>query len=342
MKKINSLIVFAILAMALQSQPILDYPQNAPEAGTVAELQFVETAGLTYEPDGPGVSWDFSQLVNTRTAQVTAIDPSLAPAGNQFPDANLALNMNDTVYTYTLIDENGFYYLGTQLAAGMYPYVMVYSDSRQFLAYPFTYNDSFFDTYKGVSIVLVAEVRMSAASNVLSDAYGTLTLPTGTYTDVLRIRIEDEEIDSIFVKGVLTSVETTFRTQYLWYAPQSKTPLLSYETVEVAGMTDTVCFYTTTGAGMNEDMQSGLYGLNIYPNPAGDFLMVESGTSGPSKVLISLVNQLGQTMLSKECDQRRAGLFTERIDIGSFPAGIYFVRASNAAGEALTQKFMVR
>lgn len=334
--------VCALFAIPISAQPILDYPQNAPETGTVSVLQFVETAGLTHEPDGPGVSWDFSQLVNIMTAQVTAIDPSLAPAGNQFPDANLALNMNDTVYTYTLVNENGFYYLGTQLAAGMYPYVMAYSDSRQFLAFPFTYNDIFFDTYKGVSIVLVAEVRMSATSNVLADAYGTLTLPTGTYTDVLRIRILDEEIDSIFVKGILTSVETTFRTQYLWYAPHSKTPLLSYEIVEVAGTTDTVCFYSPTGSGASENAQAGLSGLNVYPNPASDFLMVESGTAGPAKVYISLVNQLGQSMFSGERDQLRAGPISERIDIGSFPAGIYFVRISNAAGEALTQKFLVR
>ena len=343
MKKFYLFACCILFTMAIIAQPALQYPQNAPEVGDVMEIQFVSPDGLSHEPSGADVSWDFSQLINWGDlGQITAISPASAPAGNEFPTANVVMNMGDTIFTYALVEENGAYYLGSQATTGTYPTLFIYSDSRKYMEYPFTYNDVFSDTYKGVSIVSVAEVRLTATTSVLADSYGTLILPTGTFTDVLRTTTIDNEIDSIFIGGSFTSVVNVTRTQYAWYAPTSVGPLLSMEILDHSGELNTICYYTNAGTGINTPDINYISHFNIYPNPAEDNLFVEYKSSGNLPVTILIVNQVGQVMISSDIRGNASGLVTEKVDIRNLPAGIYFANISYNSNSQKTKKFVIR
>ena len=338
MKKFHLFACCFLFALAIIAQPGLQYPQNAPEVGDEMEIQFVSPLGISHLPIGPDVSWDFSQLNNMgNPGTVTAI----TPAGDEFPTANVVLSIGDSIFTYVMHDENAAYYLGIQMITGDYEALLIYSDTRKYLEYPFTYNDVFSDTYKGVSVVSVVEVRQSASSTVTADSYGTLTLPTGTFTDVLRITTVDNTIDSIFVGGFLTSVSSGTRTQYAWYGPLSSGPLFSMEIINESGEIDTACYYTTAEAGIRTYGNNPVTGMKIFPNPAEDYLFVEFETSDNRPITISIVNQVGQVMISKVLTVN-VGSITEKIDIRDLPSGIYFANIScNCIGQ-LTDKFIIR
>ncbi len=342
MKKQVLILCCFLFSTGLLAQPIINYPANAPAIGDITEIQFVSPDGISHLPAGPDVTWDYSQLNNLQGGSIVAIDPASAPAGAMFPAANIALMMNDSTYTYGLVENDGFYYLGAQLSFSGMPVTMVYSDSRQYMKYPFTYLDTYSDSYEGVSSVLVTEVRSSGESVVMADSYGTIILPNGTYNDVLRISTADVEIDSIFMKGVFLSAVMTTRAQFHWFAPTSVSPLFSIEIIEAAGSTDTVVYYSTTGSGVYEPAKNALSDLRVFPNPADDHLSIEFTAQANDEVSITIVNQLGQQMHSSNPLSNNGMKYSEMIDISDFPPGIYLANVSCKCGSQRTERFVIR
>jgi hypothetical protein len=333
-----------LCAVFLIAQPTLQYPNNVPEIGDVVQIQFVSTDGLTVEPMGPDVTWDYSGLVALFGGEITAIDPAQAPAGGDYPDANVVMNMGDTIFTYAKTEADGYFYLGSQSTTGTFPSQLIYSDSRTFIKFPFTYMDTHNDTYKGVVTTSVASVHVNAETEMFSDAYGTLILPTGTYNDVLRTTTVDVEVDSVFVGGIFTKAFELIRTQYSWFQANSKGPLMSIEimTNPLAMSLDTVAYYMTSGAGIGDFGEQPLSLLAVYPNPAEDHLMVEYEVSGNINSTISIVNQVGQLMYDRLITSNGIQPVREKIDITKMPSGLYFVNVSCNCGNQITKKFVIR
>ena len=113
MKKLYLLFSCMLYALFLVAQPTLQYPDNVPVIGDVVQIQFVKTDGLNTGAAGADVTWDYSGLESEYGGVITAIDPSQAPSGAEFPDADLALNMNNMTYTYVETNADGFFYLGS-------------------------------------------------------------------------------------------------------------------------------------------------------------------------------------------------------------------------------------
>ncbi len=345
MKKFYFLASFVLFTAMLMAQPTLQYPQNTPIIGDVVDFQFVSNTGLNTGASGANVSWDFSGLTSTFGGQINAVDPSQAPAGAQFPTSNVAMSIGDTLFTFALTNADGYHYLGTQSTTGTFPSVLVYSDPRIFIKFPFTYDDTYFDTYKGVATTAVANVHIEALTEIFADAWGTLILPTGTYTNVLRTITVDAEMDSVFVAGNFVKSFDMVRTQYSWFAENSIGPLMSIEIMHNSGgsgSTDTVAYYTTSGTGIDEPMQDPISSLSIFPNPADDHVMIAFETSQDAGVTLSIVNQLGQVVINKTVAENMQGRVSERLDINTLPAGIYFASISCTCGKQLTAKFVIR
>ena len=63
--------------------------------------------------------------------------------------------------------------------------------------------------------------------------------------------------------------------------------------------------------------------VNIYPNPANEFIFVEASFSTPQTVNISILNIIGQTMMS---EQVSSGIYmNKKVYIGDLRQGIYFI-----------------
>jgi hypothetical protein len=95
--------------------------------------------------------------------------------------------------------------------------------------------------------------------------------------------------------------------------------------------------YTSTPLTVQEN--EGSYIL-IGPNPANDFLNIESNLQGATEVKIDVLNSLGQIVLTKKVNCEGDKLY-EKLDVSQFSHGIYFLRLS---GENLrrTTKFTIQ
>ncbi len=342
MKKFYFLASFVLCTAMLMAQPTVQFPQNAPEIGDVTEIQYVSFDGLSPEPSGANVTWDYSGLTSSSGGQILAIAPSEAPSGEQFPTASVALNMGDSLYTFVLANTDGYFYLGSKTLIGSVPSLLIYSDSRTFLKFPFTYNDTYFDTYKGIITTSMADLHVSAVTEMWADAYGTLILPDGTYSNVLRTVTVDAEIDSVFVGGKFVKEILIDRIQYSWFAQDSKGPLMSIEFCDKTGAVDTCAYYTAAGSGIVDDPVNPVSQLIVYPNPVEDHVMIAFETSQDAGITLSIVNQVGQMMIKKTVAENTQGRIIEQLDISTLPAGIYFANVSCTCGKQLTAKFVIR
>lgn len=343
MKKIFLLVIIWGFALSMLAQPVFQYPQNAPEIGDIMEIQFVAPNGLNPAPNGANVNWNFSQLTNIGDpGQISVISPASAPSGNEFPMANVVLNMNDSIYTYGKIENDGFEYHGSKATISGFDIVLVFNDYKEYMRYPFPFGAAFTDTYRGASTALTAQITASGTTSVMYDAYGTLTLPNGTYTDVMRTMTTDVEVDSIFSGGFLVKTILTTRLQYSWYTTTSFGPVFSMEIMDAGGMIDTVCYYTTSGSWIEPQDTQQFAQLRTFPNPAGNYLTVAFTSSCTGPVNIRIVNQVGQTMIDHLLTEPLNGEVSQKIDIGSLPAGIYFLGILCNGAHQLTGKFIVK
>jgi photosystem II stability/assembly factor-like uncharacterized protein len=70
--------------------------------------------------------------------------------------------------------------------------------------------------------------------------------------------------------------------------------------------------------------------LNIFPNPARNYLMIES--SDPS-LQMSIISMDGRLMVNKKLED-----LTNRIDVSALPAGVYIVNIVTSSGEVIFRK----
>lgn len=181
-QSISLLFLLLFFAVQLQAQPILTSGLN-PSNGTTFTAYYLDNSSVSAGSAGANKTWDFSNI-STNNADVTDYvyyDATSTPYANKFPNANLAVEISSSpgLYTYqkatlTKIESMGYY--SSQ-------YSLFYSDYYTAMKYPFTYGDSFTDTY--------AHPYSSGTITVKADGYGTLKLPYGTYTNVLRVKTTD-------------------------------------------------------------------------------------------------------------------------------------------------------
>jgi hypothetical protein len=176
--------------------------------------------------------------------------------------------------------------------------------------------------------------------DVIVDAWGTVTIPLGTY-NALRVKETEVSYDSTWFKmaGVwmlqFTSTDTYY--SYEWWTNQG--PIAPF----VVNMSSSDDFATVDDITWVKDFQVGVdelraeKGLSIYPNPASDYLTI--GTERNDDYHIRIINSAGQLMRSVEIQ----GKDIFKLDVSGLPAGIFHcVIANTTDGTINTELFSVR
>ena len=79
--------------------------------------------------------------------------------------------------------------------------------------------------------------------------------------------------------------------------------------------------------------------LVVHPNPVTDYLSIDLNLTNNEKVIVSVMNQFGQTIQSTE-NFGNAGMNRININASSLATGIYFVQIKNDQNKYITKKFV--
>lgn len=331
MKKLLLITFLLTPFIALVAQPTITSSINGGE-GDVFNYIDVQTEGFDPGTAGANVTWDFSDIIESGDEYgYTFVDVASTPDGGEFPGSNLSADNGSDTYGYFKVTANEF----TNYGASTPTSVIFYENPEEIFVYPMSFGttntDDFYSEYfSGIDLVRSGTVTMEV------DAYGTLILPSGTYTDVLRVKVTEDFMDDADL--LPTPILYDF-TNYYWLKTGVKGSLFQYFDL----VTDGGFPFESQQAAYAENIAVGIAEqntnetLSIFPNPVKD----EATINFPASIMnptITICNNLGQIVENITSSGQQNSL---KIDVSKFTAGIYVVSVSDG-GQTYVAKLIKR
>ncbi|MEO8949951.1 MAG: T9SS type A sorting domain-containing protein [Mucilaginibacter sp.] len=204
------------------SQPVVSTP---PQIGDQVTNEYAHTTGILPGAAGTNLTWDYSNLMDSATVgTVNFVSAASTPYVADFPGAQIATVVEDTLFSYIEMTAGSPYGLGLESPSQKF----VYAHPLSTLLYPFTYHNSFYDS---VTLFLVKPITGTSKllDSIMVSGYGTLKLPGNTYNNVLQTREIIASSGSITVPEIgVFPVPPTSDTTYAYYVNGQPSPLLFY------------------------------------------------------------------------------------------------------------------
>ncbi|TXI75571.1 MAG: T9SS type A sorting domain-containing protein [Flavobacteriales bacterium] len=232
-----------LVPVAATAQPILQSADVQVMGNTYAIHLVTDPGASDPNADGANVTWDFSSATLTMNAgSTTFMAPAGTPYAASYPTSNLAQSVTipgSTTYTYFNLQSAQLDMLGQEIG-GSDP--TVYTDPKTPLQFPMAYEDWFIDYYEYDG----TEYSVSRAYM----GYGTVILPTGTYTNVVKVASTSGAINFYRTDPVMELVNIDGEGQILVFGdaqvgveeasmaqPLSIFPLPATDVVNIGGLT---------------------------------------------------------------------------------------------------------
>lgn len=228
------LISIALVSYSYSQLITITEANQIPTIGESVTYQRASTFG--FDPAGEGnvmdKTWDFAMLFDEgseMTLSYVAVEDT--ENGAMFPNATFAeANSLEEGYFYYEIEDNSWRRWGFDLPSeSMWG---VYNHSVLEYKFPITAGQTFSTSYSGdFSPFGVGEdsVKINDGSlNINADAQGTLILPTGTFENVLRVRINETFKIDVYMMGMALVSQTVVDECYYWFHEDHMQPILMY------------------------------------------------------------------------------------------------------------------
>ncbi len=320
------------IALALLSNCLTAMAQPTLGAGSVTPLPgeqvfFVASAYAAPGPGGASQTWNFTSLPAVNNNLVSYVSVAQTGLGSTFPNATVAQDEGGGDYiffrgTATAFEEDGFSVSGTTGTC---------ADRLTYVSYPLNFNNAFSDNSTcSVTDGSTTWARTNDISGV-ADGWGTVQLPWGTVSNVLRVHFLKSIVDQQFTPYSVYNNDT-----YAWYKPGVHAPILSLDisNVSVFGFSfvDSSGTYADASAiGLEETVRHDI-GVDLLPNPAIDQVEVIYGLGGGHGLNIDVLDITGKAVRTVARRSFTAGVQRESLDIVGLPAGAYLVRVTDDSG----------
>lgn len=301
----------------LSAQPILTQNNTAPQANqnfTITNINFINPGS-----SGANQTWDFSTASSMGASSINVFDASSTQNGNNFPSSNIAISQ-DGVLSYYEINSNVWNYFGLHTTLSV-----SYSNPQAVLSFPFTYSNQITDSFYCVFNVGYNIFKRGLAL-IEADGYGNLILPSGTYTNVLRVHYIINTKDSS-----QNGVSNYTQEYYYWFKEWNHNPV-AYMMVTP---TQSGYYLNNIFTGINEYETI----FDIYPNPCSDILILNINNSALENIQLRIYDLSGKEILFKNM---LPGENNKTIDISTLSCGTYILCMYSSNKVIETKKIIVK
>lgn len=210
---------------------------------------------------------------------------------------------------------------------------VIYTDKREFLKFPITYNDVFNETFSGTfeNIGAGQIFDRGGTIEIKSDGYGDLILPYTTVNNVLRVRSVYNYNDSFMGTHVFSYSDTV----YTWYNSTTNNFIASLSLAYLDGFLSlSQATYLEQSDLVNaiHDLQVVNKNITFYPNPANNYITIRNTAD-----IISIKIHDVKGILVKTIDIQNGN---QQIDISDLNAGIYFIECYTKSYNYLEKLFV--
>lgn len=187
------LLLGGLYAYALCAQPTVTSLIIPKPGDSIHLIRCNETDpqdGLT----GANQTWDFSGLTQQAVNgeyYYNWHDPQDTPHGDRYPDAFLAASTPDTQFVYYTFDGTTLELVGAVAEVPVFGTAFSdYENNETETVFPLELGSSWSDEFNGDNVAGGFSAPFNGTVSGEADGYGTLILPNGTYTNVVRDRQE--------------------------------------------------------------------------------------------------------------------------------------------------------
>ncbi len=324
-------IFFTSLSGLIQAQsPVLDSTVVITQ-GQQVQIQVINNA-MAISPGnaGPSQVYDYSTLPTFNSNYtITGVDNSISPYVASYPQANATVSWSSfgTPFYHFILTGTSYTYLGGGTSFGDFNYTDAYDQLR----FPFTYNDTYQDSFAAVSNT--GSHRLGSVK-VTADGYGTLMTPGNTILDVIRIKRESDYYDTI--NG---NPRHSIETYYEYYKPGIPHYLLLHG------------FYTiTTGASTvngsqlfyNNSIVTGIVAklqqpeISIIKVAGESYIQLKNATF--YSTILSVYNTQGQLAATQNItiNDSNNNILLDHFNLSN---GIYIIQLQSAKGDDIRIKW---
>lgn len=307
----------------VQAQPTLTQPGNGAVPGLSFNLHYAPLAPPGSA--GPDATWDFSSLIVDSTDVVEWVLPGETPSGALFPAATVAELWD--VISYSQVSSSGHYVVGTDEQGT----IVTYSDPRQAVPFPCTYQTTWNDAYVGDYTIFGLPVVRTGNYGGTADGYGTVQMPWGTVTDVLRIHIIAHQEDVTDFGTLYLDIDA-----YQYFVASSAWPVVEVTSATASSIAGTfITAYTLwrpdLGTGLSAPIaNTGV--LRTWPNPVVNTLNVAWDAAGQR--MLHILDARGRVVRTTTVNGT-----LHALDLADLPPGLYTLRCTDAAGST-AQRFV--
>lgn len=341
MKKLYAILSAVLFTSAAFAQPTFQASKFFT-AGTTELNTDVDATGLSQGSAGANQTWSFTGLTAIgNPSGSTYANAAGTPYAGNFPAANIAGYQGGS---YSYINRNAsfieFLGFGTYDSSTSSDIIITYSNPLRYSNFPVTFNTSTTDTYASSGSTTMSGITLtlynSGTYSAVADAWGTLTTPTGTYPNCIRMRTVQIERDSIVYVGIPIPpvVSETHTYSYSWFDANGATGVNRFQ-ISIDSTWDNTGALTSSGkdarylsavlTGVNEVSQVGT--LNVYPNPTSDNITVSADEFTGSTAQLVIRDITGRCVSQSTVE---TGTSHEiNIPVNYLAAGLYSITVSN-------------
>lgn len=327
------LLVFSLIASA----QTINIGDMTPQIGLV----YSQGNGDYISPGASGANqtWDLSGMNNNETFTTTISNPSGLSGAENFPNATFAsVIQGQESIGYSAVVNNRIEIVGLYT-----PNVtMTYPNPQTQIQFPLSYQSTYSDTYeRNADLGSGISNQEVGGSSTVVDGYGTLITPTGTYTEVLRLKQNVEsDLNTIMNGSVISTIPFTSET-YIFVKAGFVTPLASVGTSGFSGQTEEFAVYYMSSTVGLENL-SLIKELTVFPVPVVTDFTLRMEVETASEVGFNLfsvdgrmVAQFGTEFLPKGENTRSFAIPT------SVASGVYLLQIKTPES-ALMKKIVIQ
>jgi len=280
---------------------------------------------------GTNMTWDFSWIRNDSQDTTNYVDPATTPNATTFPTATLA-QPGQQGYTYFFSDQDHLEVIGGQMDT----MAVLFEDPLTYFIFPLSYDSIFSDT--GVMNITIAydttidiggqtvsidsvRIRRTMILNDTVTGWGSVTTPVTTYDDVLQLKSNEVDVDSISIHTTgfisiwmpIQNMSTTIN-KWEWFTKYKKTALVS---LEVSGDTLKKISYFLDPSANIETESIGNSSIIVFPNPATTQINFSSKTPVSYVEIFDMKGNLIQKVSIKN----------QSMSVENLPSGNYLIKS---------------
>jgi hypothetical protein len=196
----------------------------------------------------------------------------------------------------------------------------IYSDPEVMCTYPFSYGSNLVDSLYATSFYLGINHYRIGTRTTIADGYGTLILPSGTYNNLLRLKVIQNYSDSSSI-----NVIHIYGVTYSWYDGVNKSPSLTISTLSnTTGSSTTTIKMVNISSVVNgiADNKTPQKAVTLYPNPATDKVTITLSDARPTgESMISIYNTDGLLLIQSPIHEKSI-----ELDISTLSRGSYIIK----------------